>query len=257
MDELLWKDSYKHRIKQLYLSLVKFQTPVIVFTPGRVGSIAIFKALTSAGFFCFHTHKLSNSVWPNLQEPSVVHLTYKLFPYTKIVTIVKDPIAMMMSEFLNKLYLYVPPEKQPFYTINQYQDLFRQEYLLGEKGKRFTNWYSDIFRPAIGIDVYASRFNTRKQYKIIESKRNLLILSSHLDNYSKSNILGFYVNNSLINVEKVNQLQDKKRGDFKKNLKLRLKFSVKDLKPIYETPYAQHFFSKQQRNAFVQRWSRL
>src|SRR5690242_10407916 len=84
----------------------KQRMPIAVFCTGRVGSMAMFYTLEGYGFFTFKIEHLAN-------EEQRSHFGNSEWFYkhvvqagrsAKIISIARDPLALMISDFFNKLH---------------------------------------------------------------------------------------------------------------------------------------------------------
>jgi hypothetical protein len=128
--------------------------PVLVYQMGRVGSVALTRALLGAGVRpVFHVHNLR----PGVRHPRSRALRWALVGRDRplrVITLVREPIAQSVSSFFNNFQADWgrPPDNVP--DLDELTSLYLQSL-------RHTVpllWFSRQLHDVLGIDVYARPF---------------------------------------------------------------------------------------------------
>jgi hypothetical protein len=158
--------------------------PVVVFAMAKSGSTAVAVGVRTAGLSpVFHVHDLDPDfleeeerqyrwsgrparVWDAqslLDRPATIEEPWR------VVSLVRDPIAQAVSAFFQPGVRrgYVNPNSTVDSLLETFDD--RLEYLP-------LHWFESHLQPALGIDIYASEFDTDKGYEIISTPKVRLLL---------------------------------------------------------------------------------
>jgi hypothetical protein len=256
--------------------------PIIIFQPGKVGSMSVQYSLEeaykkmNAPTMIYHVHALNyldereeyvkttrkNPVdslrliqeWRELRQDIEDHPQKKW----NIINLVRDPVAIKVSALFQLLDQHIPDWqarlKAGNLTVAELDELFFSKKEFGFRG--LNTWYDNQIKALWGIDVFAAPFPRDKGYQI----------------YGKENI-----NLMIIRLEDLNRVAEQAFDDFLglKEFKV-VNVNVGDEKPYaelydqfkkrplpenyvdegYQTRFARHFYSADEIAGFRNRWIR-
>ena len=224
----------------------------IVFTMGKVGSTATRRALTNAGLLCFDLHSLRYS------EPATVlrwHAQITALHDAGVMTannvvfisLVREPVSRNLSGYFQNLSRRFPdriPEAEEAVKV------FLEQY----SHKIPENWFKREWIPHTGIDPYRQSFDLKEGYKIYGEPVRAVIMRADLADQKKSKILSQIFGQEI-------ELKRDNVGSHKSYSKLYLEICNSGIIPEeyvqeqYSTNFAQHFWSGDEREALVAKWT--
>jgi len=177
--------------------------------------------------------------------------------YSQVISLVRDPIARNVSAFfapsVNLLHgrLQAHAEYDPR-LLREFLEVFPEE-----QHEWPLVWFDEIFKPATGVDIYATRFPKQKGYGIYEGAqyRALVIRTEDLSNKLAGALAEFLdlPDGAAITVE------HEARGEYYTDLYMDFlaKVAIPEsyIERMYESKYANHFYSKAALRRFAKRWA--
>lgn len=234
---------------------LKKRQPVVILSAGRSGTMAMDKSLKEAGEFVF---KLASVKERRGNAQFANKYIFKKKKPAKIITLVRDPLAQMVSAFFSKVQrgkYPIDPKIMSEADVPILRNLFIEHYFGTDKHLSFLNWYEKVFQPLTNVDVYNTPFNTNAKTTLIEdSTYPTLILRLDLDNEHKSERVRDFLENPSINIEYSNTRQDKGKEDVYQVFKNSLNLNSEQLDLVYKSRYAQHFFTPDEIDSLKQNW---
>jgi hypothetical protein len=266
MVRLIEKLKSRFKYYQQLIAQYSAEETIFIYQMGKVGSTTLEHSLPNA----VHIHAFynKNHTCPvrlfGLKKFSFLHFIYhieqetlwwlirrafKQRKSTKIITLVREPFARNQSMFFHDIdaYLYAAhtncmnTRAKPIPTRSQKPsvlfDVFTQEF----DHDYAINWFDKEFFSMTGIDVYQYPFCKEKgACRIQEKNIDILCLSSDklLEN---KQLLSDFVGQS-VEVESVNQAEDKWYGDLYKQFKIDYILPEAIASKILNSRFYQHFF---------------
>lgn len=231
--------------------------PTIVYTPGRVGSISMIYALRAAGVYSFKVEWLEKELRGSVHFVNK-HIINQHKP-AKIISLVRDPIEILISLYFSKLGRgHLSLDKTAVTQADQatLEQAFLDEIVHGPYFEQYLCWFESEFTPHLGVNVYAHPFDTDKGAVIIpHDTYPTLIMRSDLPNTEKEIQVKSFLDLPEIHIESVNIKAKRSNGDRYQSFKKQLKLSPEIIDQVYNLPYAKHFFSMTERSACVEHWS--
>jgi hypothetical protein len=219
----------------------------IVFTMGRCGSKSLHEALRRADIAAYHIHTLMpdriarlleiSSRAPHLKEAQKILSAPPENPLW--ISCAREPIARNLSGFFNNA--------SPDMSVDAALDKFINKY----PHDRFLNWFDDEFGPATGVDVYDRPFNP---VAMVNSQNNAVWFRDDLPNVQKSEVLSNMLGTE-IKVVRSNESANKKAGELYLAAKQVACFSQEFVSRFYDSKYARHFWTDEERSEFTEKWS--
>jgi len=238
--------------------------PIIIYQMGKVGSKTIKYSLHKSSLknFIGHAHNLNK----NAAHGEEARITRELIDHFfgrvkfKIITLVRDPIAQIISEFFTNYQNYLPhiihskPDEAFNEVIEYLLDYFTQIDVINN---RFVNWFDGHIKNVFLFDVYSQPFNYLKGYSIYSTK-NIDILILKLEDLNNCYKEAFY---QFLNIENFtlyshNLGADKWYSDLYQNILNLIRIPEKNLDQIYMIKYCKHFYSEKELLAFKTKWNK-
>jgi hypothetical protein len=262
------------------ISLMNFEKkpPVIILTPGKVGSSSVYSTLKEelkGKYNIFHIHKFSRKQIVNSKEYHIKSdkkylpehliiaeiLEKKLTSYKevlKIITITREPISRKVSDFFQNIEL----RKQDVEHVGlKIDELKAKELLLDNFNTGVTSeleqWFSEEIKENLGIDVFVRPFNGKKGYMINHNNNynHLLLKMENLDEIFPVAIKEFLNLNQTMQLQNVNIGEQKHYSDSYKIIRNEIKLSTDTIDKIVHSKYFQHFYKDQELN-IRQKWQK-
>ena len=235
--------------------------PVIVFTTGRVGSMALHGALEKHGIFAFHLHTLNPAELKNRKHPqswlwAYNHIIQPRRP-ARIISIVRDPVALMVSDFFPKL-RWIARQERAYEKLSAERlcDLFTTRYFEQERHLRQLDWFDREMKQCLGIDVFQHPFPKEDGYlRFQQALYDVLVFKTELDDTEKTRIVGDFLGLRQFEIFRSNVGAQKSYGDAYHTFKQLLAVPERRLTEVYSSRYARHFYTKQEIAEFSARWS--
>lgn len=177
--------------------------------------------------------------------------------YNQVISLVRDPIARNISAFFAPS---VNPLHGRLQAYAEYDPRLLREFLEvfpEEQHEWPLVWFDEIFKPATGIDVYATPFPKQKGYGIYEGAeyRALVIRTEDLSKKLAKALVEFLdlPDDAAIAVE------HRAHGQYYTGLytDFLAKVTIPEsyIERMYGSKYANHFYSKAALKHFAERWA--
>lgn len=256
--------SLPHKIRRALALNINFyvrrQRPVIVYSPGRVGSNAIFDSLNTAGIFALKAHELTQRKYEARSAPGTERWTYAHVIRPRrpadIILLARDPVGLIVADFFPKLrWLTDIPQAHERLSVAELCDLFNTRYFEQGRHIRLLNWYDIELKEALGLRIYDVPFPKADGYlSIVHPPYRLLFLRSELDDADKGRIIGEFLGRSPIPILRSNVSENRAFGPIYKAFKEQLRIPAARLDEICDSAYARYFCSDEEIAALRARW---
>lgn len=170
----------------------------------------------------------------------------------RVITLVRDPVAHNVSLFFQVFDQYVGKTiEQSDYDVEDLIRVFLERYVYS----RPLTWLDAELKATLGIDVFRHEFPTDSGYSVINSGNvSLLILKSELDDVRKAEAISSFLGLNKFEIVRSNVTGDKSHGRQYEEFKKRIRIPEALLEELYESKYARHFYSEEERAQFRARW---
>lgn len=275
-----WKEVQEKLHKFLFGEFLRI--PIIIYQPGKVGSITVHRSLKEAfrkldlDTPIHHAHNLNKldtvkaSVKKNRKAPAATlkkldesqllrdEIDQNRRQRWNIVSLVRDPVALRVSTLFQLLDEYIPNwaelSKEGKLSILDLQKLLinRPEF----DPLHLSTWFNNQVKPLFGFDVFAIPFDTKAGYKIYRwPLRRFSFMIIRLEDLNRVAPEAF---NEFLELDDF-QLINQNIGDEKPYKELYKQFKslplpADYLDAAYSTKYARHFYTADELQAFRQRW---
>lgn len=261
-----------------YNYYLKGQTPAIVYSMERTGSVALFQSLCDYGVFTTCTHYMDPEKLGTEPQSGSARWTYNHVidnhQPVKIISLVRHPIDNMLSIFARSEFSKEHP--QSVHSTDHLGDSeadvlsrqFATQYLEKKRHLRQIDWFRTEFNNTLGIDVYQHPFNKKEGFvEFQERPLQVLIIRTETDVDRKSKLVSKFLGLPDFEMVKPTTKPTSKKklppgmpGDQTdyaqryRTLKQEAMLPRKFFDEIVGSPFAQHFFSEQELVAMEERF---
>lgn len=250
--------------------MVDKQTPVLIYTPGRVSSGSCSIALAKAGFENKHHVHIMNEEWRKYsgaaspekgmrpQQEKRYHHDRKIRKdiidsgeKALIISFIREPLTRNMSAFfMNRVDKKGVDDK----TTEGLRRVFLKRY----PHYAPLEWLEREFNPVLGVDVYANPFPKDVGYSQLENDRyKILLLRTEMSNELKSQALSEFLDCEIeMEVSRKNDKYELKEetNELYRGFKNEVKFRSDFLDYLYQSKYVQHFIPDHEIEELRARW---
>jgi hypothetical protein len=167
----------------------------------------------------------------------------------KVITLVRDPIARYISAQFQVLDHDPIPSDDPGRAVQQLQAVAR-------KGREFAfPWFEDEMDPLLEVNPLVEPFDKEAGYAILETSRaDVLVLKLEQLSELIPGVLSSFVERDLSVVE-ANRGEDSAYADYYQEVLDRFNLSEETCREIYSHGDVTHFYTSEEVDQFVRRWS--
>ncbi len=239
---------------------------ILVFQPGKVASMSVYKGLLQFGLRAVFIHRFTR--WAPLEKRrEYEEMLQGTMQGKKCITLVREPIARQISAFFQVLYgrregsrrlfqrriadmgLQSALRRYMLSTRDEFKTWFENEFLPIE------TWFETEFQPTTGIDVFRHPFDVEKGYTIIRENgvEVLLMTMEHLS--SLEGVIGEFVGNSDFMLPKENVGAEKDYARLYQETLDTFEIPREFYDHYYkDSPLMKHFYSQADIEKFAARW---
>ncbi|MEK7639416.1 MAG: putative capsular polysaccharide synthesis family protein [Patescibacteria group bacterium] len=234
------------------------KTPVIIFAPGRVGSMALYSNLMKAGLFVF---KLEfTKIGSSSSAKFIKKYIFDQKKPAKIISIVRDPIDILVSYFFSKAasgHIKAAHRAWEAANIQDLQRSFVVDVLNTDRLGLHLYWYEKDFKEATNIDIFAYPFDQNEGFSVVPHETYpTLIFRTEMEDTNKAEIIKTFLNLSDFNLTRENTRSQKVDAALYRLFKDSLVLPSDILNKIYSSPYAKHFLTEKERLASVEKYTK-
>lgn len=251
---------------------------VLVYQMGKVGSSTIETSLDAANIPSWHVHTFDDNeefqIYRNTDDVSCffdwhIRAAYRIMlahryrvlqkrDYLKIITLVRDPVATVVSRFFQDLHIqFIEGKKNQAIhrdldaTLDHLMDAFTHQMNF----PYFTDWFERELKRNFSVDIMQYIKNpAQSHWRIEQSGRDVLLLKCENLN-DLSNVLADYLEQPLFNFVSSNQADNKWYSELYRQFKQRFDFET--IFHLYDAPLYQAVYSPQEISQFKEKWSAL
>jgi hypothetical protein len=251
-----------NRALKVYSKLyIQRQTPILIYTPGRVGSTGLYMTLDTLGQFVVHIHTLNAQEIHDKDQPGTTVWAYNHIIQAqrtaKIITLVRDPVSLIISDFFNKLkWLAGAKDAYNHLSVDELCELFRTRYF--DDGRHITKleWYETEFNRALNVDVYAHPFDVERGVgNFHQGLYDVLILRTETDDSIKAQAVSDFLGIPPFDIQRVNEAGKRDYAKIYDAFKKQITLPKQHLDTIYNSAYVTQFFTEEERLSLRDKWS--
>jgi len=260
--------------------------PIVIYTMGKTGSSSVLAALEEAQLSnpAYQVHILSHGgieeftsfydglkppIWPQHMNASAA-----LRPWAggrartrwKIITLVRDPIAVRLSAFFENLALFHPEMIGTGGELHTDAALtFMRKTLANYPestdliDRYFRTWFASEFKEGTGIDILQHPFDSERGFTLIKEPLAdvLVIRYENLRQCFSDAICTLLGIEGPIELPQVNVGQTKPLGDAYAYVRDHVEISAEACTRIYANREVTHFYTPEMIEGFVARWAKV
>lgn len=250
--------------------------PVLIYQMGKVGSSTIYNSLKNANIrnAVLHLHRLSDlnrrkKIFRKLGVSPLIFYSgefvmkamhrYPQVPI-KIITAVRDPVAVVISGIFQNPYFHDDSIKAADGGLDPQKVV---EYLESELRKpsafRYVyEWFDEELKAVFGIDVFASPFPQEIGYQVYSTDMTdvLLIRAEDLSEKGSEAISSFLNLPDYITILNSNVRSDSGDKDKYQEVMKRIHLSRDLCNEIYSSSFVRHFYSDAMIDKLISKWTK-
>jgi hypothetical protein len=258
--------------------------PIVVYQMGKVGSSSIVASLKALKLDrpVYHVHSLAPAgiengkrmykrIFRNAQGTDfrrAGHLFASEYlrkrmaglrrgERWKIVSLVRDPVAINVSGFFQIVDHYVPRFSERYNAGSANIDDAIRAFLAEFDHEEVLTWFDVELKSTLGLDVFSQPFPKSEGYGIYRAEHaEALILRLEDINRCASEAFERFLDLEEFHLQTVNVAEGKSYEAAYREFKKRIKLPNCYLEKIYGSRYAKHFYTDEEITAFRARWSR-
>lgn len=188
-------------------------------------------------FYAERIHK----VWVQSQHP------------VRVITLVREPVANNISMFFQLINQYLGTDIElSDYDIDEMIDVFIKRYM----HSRPLTWLDAEIKTNFSIDVFQTPFPVDLGYSVISQGRiSLLVLRCELDDRTKAQAIADFLGLDEFEIVRSNVASEKTYARQYAEFRQRIRLPPALLEQMYDSTFARHFYSSEEREQFRARWS--
>lgn len=257
---------------------------VLIYQQGRVASTSVYESIKSIKlpYPLYHVHTLSEQVAQKQidqlkLEGGKIHrnlfvgkqlsralknkkLVEQSEPW-KIISIFRDPIEIMLSLYFlgiedgANIFLNKSGELDKNLALKFYENKFIKD---DPSGWGVCHWFNNVFLDELGVDVFLSPFDQEKGFTVIKNQQFDILLIRYEDiqsayKYGVAEL--FNIEPNSLNLQYANLHSNKKHSEIHKYVKQNLKLTREFCDKAYSTKLIKHFYSPEQIETLIKKWS--
>ena len=171
----------------------------------------------------------------------------------KVITLVREPVANNISMFFQLLGRYIGANVDPSeYDTTALVDIFVDRHMHW----RPLTWLDVEVKSHFNIDIYRHPFPIEQGYTVISHENiHLLVLRCELDDRDKERAIAAFLDLDEFDIVRSNVRSEKPGGERYEEFKKRIRMPPALLDQMYDSKFARHFYSSEERDQFKRRWS--
>jgi hypothetical protein len=171
----------------------------------------------------------------------------------RVITLVREPVANNISMFFQIMDQYIDKGiDRSAYSIDELVDIFIEKYM----HSRPLTWLDAEIKTNLSIDIYGTPFPVDKGHTTISNGRvSLLVLRCELDDRAKAQAIADFLGLEEFNIIRSNVSSEKSYAGQYAEFKQHIRIPPALLDQMYNSKFASHFYSSEEREQFRVRWS--
>ena len=171
----------------------------------------------------------------------------------RVITLVREPVANNISMFFQLLHRYIGRERElSDCSFEELAGIFIENYVHA----RPLTWLDAEIKTNFGIDVYQHPFAVHQGYTVISQGRiSLLVLRCELDDPTKAQAIADFLGLDEFEIVRSNVASDKSYAGKYAEFRQRIRIPPTLLDQMYDSRFARHFYSGEEREQLRARWS--
>ena len=171
----------------------------------------------------------------------------------QVITLVREPVANNISMFFELLGRYIATDiESSDCDIDELIGIFIKNYM----HSRPLTWLDAEIKTNFDIDIFQHPFPVDRGYTVISSGRtSLLVLRCELDDQKKAQAIADFLDLDEFEIVRTNVASEKSYARQYAEFKQHIRIPPALLDQMYNSKFARHFYSSEEREQFRARWS--
>jgi hypothetical protein len=171
----------------------------------------------------------------------------------RVITLVRDPAAHNVSLFFQVFDQYAGTTiERSGYGVDDMIRLFLERCV----HTRPLTWLDAELKATLGVDVYRQPFPVDRGHAVVsEGRVRVLVLRTELDDGAKAQAIARFLDLDRFELVRSNVTADKPHAELYAEFLRRVRLPDSLLDTLYDSKYARHFYSAEERERFRARWS--
>ena len=171
----------------------------------------------------------------------------------RVITLVREPVANNISMFFQLLGQYLGADIElSDYDIDKLIEIFIENYM----HSRPLTWLDAEIKTNFDIDIFQHPFPVDQGYTVISRGRiSLLVLRCELDDQKKAQAIADFLDLDEFEIVRTNVASEKSYARQYAEFKQHIRIPPALLDQMYNSKFARHFYSSEEREQFRARWS--
>jgi hypothetical protein len=205
----------------------------------------------------YQQRSLRNRIGRLFREKFYVEMIYRSYVRPKrplkVITLVREPVANNISMFFQVLGQYIDADVDPLKCdTDELIDVFIRKYMHW----RPLTWLDAEVKTHFGIDIFQHPFPIETGYTTIsQANVSLLVLRCDLDDRTKAQAIADFIGLDKFEIIRSNVRNEKPEAQKYEDFKRRIRMPPALLDQMYDSKFARHFYSTEERGLFRKRWS--
>jgi len=247
--------------------------PVVIYSHPKTASRAIEAAIASTtGLEPFHAHVLQErhflkgdfrGALPNDRgitpdgQPAQWAIRREIIEKDrpmKLVSLVRDPVAVCVSWFFFGLQRWLACEQKPNPAKLDYDNLVDHLH------NRFPhdgmlNWFDDEWNLTTRINIYNESFDKTRGWEVYKhGNMKAIVLSAHLEDETKTEALSKFFDQRITEVPRINEAKTQGTVEVYRDLKKSINTNRILVDHLLDSRFTNHFFEDKQIESFRHYW---
>ena len=171
----------------------------------------------------------------------------------RVITLVREPVANNISMFFEVFDHYAGTTfEESTLDVDAKIELFLERYMHW----RPIVWLDAELKTTLGVDVYQCPFPHELGYSTVSTDRvDVLVLRSELDDRTKAQAIADFLGLDEFEIVRTNVASERSYARQYAEFKQQIKIPPNLLDQMYNSKYARHFYSREEREQLRARWS--
>lgn len=233
---------------------------VLVYQMGKVGSMSIASSLRACGMQrVFRLHKLQPDNYRDdpIGQRVVSMLVRRRFvrddsARVRVISPIRDPVSRNVSAFFQNLHRFVDEPSRA--CVRDLQQAFIDRY----RHDAVANWFETELHRTLGIDVYGHEFDPAVGHaRLSQGRIDLLLFKIELPDATITRLLADLLELDSLTLTGANEAATKKGPGYDLYEPFRKTLVLPDelADSIYDSKFAQHFYTPEERAEARARWT--
>lgn len=215
---------------------------VLLYQMSKTGSRSLRESLLDVGYPTARTHRMRWGYLPLLKRK----------PKLKMITLVRDPLSRHVSHYFHNFHRHVGVE---FRNSNHTIDELKHIFLRDPQFQQPPVWFDEHIKAEFGLDIFDYPFSKERGYSVIKQDQiELLVLKLEVADAVKVEAIAQFLGIRPFTIGRTNIANKKDYAQTYSSFRKTVPFPKTYLDTMYNSRYANHFYTEQEISNFRGRW---